>query len=129
MKQAILAVRPGGRVSIPGVYGGMTDKFPLGALMEKGLQVRSGQTHVQRYTKDLLEKIEDGTLDTTFLISHRLPLGDAAHGEREPSSSANPIAERERLRVARESARAEDEGAATPTHSNAQVTQTTPASK
>ena len=80
LKQAILAVRPGGRVSIPGVYGGMTDKFPLGALMEKGLQVRSGQTHVQRYTKDLLEKIEDGTLDTTFLISHRLPLEDAARG-------------------------------------------------
>jgi len=80
LKQAILAVRPGGRVSIPGVYGGMTDKFPLGALMEKGLQVRSGQTHVQRYTKDLLEKIEDRTLDTTFLISHRLPLEDAARG-------------------------------------------------
>ena len=80
LKQAILAVRPGGRVSIPGVYGGMTDKFPLGALMEKGLQVRSGQTHVQRYTKDLLAKIEDGTLDTTFLISHRLPLEDAARG-------------------------------------------------
>ena len=80
LKQAIFAVRPGGRVSIPGVYGGMTDKFPLGALMEKGLQIRSGQTHVQRYTKDLLEKIEDGTLDTTFLISHRLPLEDAARG-------------------------------------------------
>ncbi len=80
LKQAILAVRPGGRVSIPGVYGGMTDKFPLGALMEKGLQVRSGQTHVQRYTKDLLEKIEDGTLDTTFMISHRLPLEDAPRG-------------------------------------------------
>ena len=80
LKQAILAVRPGGRVSIPGVYGGMTDKFPLGALMEKGLQVRSGQTHVQRYTKDLLAKIEDGTLDTTFLISHRLPLEAAARG-------------------------------------------------
>ena len=80
LKQAILAVRPGGRVSIPGVYGGMTDKFPLGALMEKGLQVRSGQTHVQRYLKDLLEKIEDGTLDTTFMISHRLPLEDAARG-------------------------------------------------
>ncbi len=80
LKQAILAVRPGGRVSIPGVYGGMTDKFPLGALMEKGLQVRTGQTHVQRYLKDLLEKIEDGTLDTTFMISHRLPLEDAARG-------------------------------------------------
>jgi len=80
LKQAILAVRPGGRVSIPGVYGGMTDKFPLGALMEKGLQVKTGQTHVQRYTKDLLDKIEDGTLDTTFLISHRLPLEEAARG-------------------------------------------------
>ena len=80
LKQALLAVRFGGKVSIPGVYGGMTDKFPLGALMEKGLQVRTGQTHVQRYTKSLLEKIEDGTLDTTFLISHRLPLSEAADG-------------------------------------------------
>lgn len=80
LKQAILAVRFGGKVSIPGVYGGMTDKWPLGAMMEKGLQIRGGQTHVQKYTKDLLEKIEDGTLDTTFLISHRLPLGDAPRG-------------------------------------------------
>ena len=78
LKQALLAVRPGGRVSIPGVYGGMADKFPLGALMEKGLQVRTGQTHVQRYTADLLDLIEQGTLDTTFLISHRLPLENAA---------------------------------------------------
>lgn len=80
LKQAILATRPGGRVSIPGVYGGMTDKFPLGALMQKGLQVRTGQTHVQRYMKDLLAKIEEGELDTTFLISHRLPLEQAAQG-------------------------------------------------
>lgn len=79
LKQAILATRPGGRVSIPGVYGGMTDKFPLGALMEKGLQIRTGQTHVQRYMADLLAKIEEGAVDTTFLISHRLPLEDAAH--------------------------------------------------
>lgn len=80
LKQAILAVRFGGKVSIPGVYGGMTDKWPLGAMMEKGLQLRGGQTHVQKYTKDLLAKIEDGTLDTTFLISHRLPLEDAPRG-------------------------------------------------
>lgn len=80
LKQAILATRPGGRVSIPGVYGGMTDKFPLGALMEKGLQVRTGQTHVQRYLKDLLTKIEEGAIDTTFLISHRLGLEDAPRG-------------------------------------------------
>jgi threonine dehydrogenase-like Zn-dependent dehydrogenase len=80
LKQAILAVRFGGRVSVPGVYGGMTDKFPLGAVMEKGLQLRTGQTHVQRYLKDLLGKIEEGEIDTTFLISHRLPLEDAATG-------------------------------------------------
>ena len=80
LKQAILAVRFGGKVSIPGVYGGMTDKWPLGAIMEKGLQLRGGQTHVQKYTSDLLAKIEDGTLDTTFLISHRLPLEQAPRG-------------------------------------------------
>ncbi len=80
LKQALLAVRFGGKVSIPGVYGGMSDKFPLGALMEKGLQIRSGQTHVQKYTRKLLAMIEDGTLDTTFLISHRLPLEEAPKG-------------------------------------------------
>jgi threonine dehydrogenase-like Zn-dependent dehydrogenase len=80
LREAIIAVRKGGRVSIPGVYGGMADKFPTGALMEKGLQVRTGQTHVQRYTKDLLAKIEEGKLDTTFLISHRLPLEEAPTG-------------------------------------------------
>ena len=82
LRQAILACRKGGRVSISGVYGGLVDKFPLGALMEKGLQVRSGQTHVQRYTGDLLRRIQEGEIDTTFLISHRLPLEDAARGYR-----------------------------------------------
>lgn len=82
LKQALLAVRKGGRVSVPGVYGGFSDKFPLGAVMEKGLELRTGQTHVPRYMKDLLAKIEDGTLDTTFLISHRLPLEQAADGYR-----------------------------------------------
>ncbi len=82
LKQALLAVRPGGRVSIAGVYGGMTDKFPLGALMQKGLQVRTGQTHVQRYMRKLLAMIEDGTIDPTFLISHTLPLEEAARGYR-----------------------------------------------
>ena len=80
LKQAILAVRFGGKVSIPGVYGGMADKWPLGAMMEKGVQIRGGQTHVQKYTADLLAKIEDGSLDTTFLISHRLPLEEAPRG-------------------------------------------------
>ena len=80
MREALLAVRFGGKVSIPGVYGGLSDKFPTGALMEKGLQVRTGQTHVQKYTAKLLAMIEEGALDTTFLISHRLPLEEAARG-------------------------------------------------
>jgi len=80
LREALLAVRKGGRVSIPGVYGGMLDKFPLGALMQKGLQVRTGQTHVQRYTKELLRRIGEGEIDTTFLISHRLPLEEAPRG-------------------------------------------------
>ncbi|MFC3711098.1 zinc-dependent alcohol dehydrogenase [Sphingoaurantiacus capsulatus] len=76
LRQAILACRKGGRVSIPGVYGGMADKFPLGALMEKGLTLRSGQTHVQKYADVLLEMIQDGKIDTTFLISHHASLED-----------------------------------------------------
>jgi threonine dehydrogenase-like Zn-dependent dehydrogenase len=82
LRMALMAVRKGGRVSIPGVYGGMVDKFPLGALMQKGLEVRTGQTHVQRYTHDLLRRIGEGEIDTTFLISHRLPLEQAAEGYR-----------------------------------------------
>lgn len=80
LKQAILSVRKGGRVSMPGVYGGMTDKFPIGAFMEKGLTMKTGQTHVQRYLKPLMEKIQAGEIDTTWLISHRLPLEQAPHG-------------------------------------------------
>jgi threonine dehydrogenase-like Zn-dependent dehydrogenase len=82
LRQVILATRKAGRVSIPGVYGGIADKFPIGALMEKGLTIKSGQTHVQKYMPQLLELILDGKLDTTFLISHRLPLEDAAEGYR-----------------------------------------------
>jgi threonine dehydrogenase-like Zn-dependent dehydrogenase len=76
-RQALLACRKGGRVSVPGVYGGMLDKFPLGAMMEKGLTIKTGQTHVQKYTQQLLKMIEEGQIDTTFLISHHLPLEDA----------------------------------------------------
>jgi threonine dehydrogenase-like Zn-dependent dehydrogenase len=80
LRQVIVACRKGGRVSIPGVYGGVADKFPLGALMEKGLSIKSGQTHVQKYMPELLKLILEGKLDTTFLISHRLPLEEAPHG-------------------------------------------------
>ncbi|HEY0747200.1 MAG TPA: zinc-dependent alcohol dehydrogenase [Steroidobacteraceae bacterium] len=82
LRQVIIACRKGGRISIPGVYGGVTDKFPIGALMEKGLSVKSGQTHVQKYMPQLLQMILDGKLDTTFLISHRLSLEDAPEGYR-----------------------------------------------
>jgi threonine dehydrogenase-like Zn-dependent dehydrogenase len=82
LREAILACRKGGRISMPGVYGGLLDKFPLGALMQKGLQLRTGQTHVQRYSQDLLRRIVAGEIDTTFLISHRLPLAEAPTGYR-----------------------------------------------
>jgi threonine dehydrogenase-like Zn-dependent dehydrogenase len=82
LREAIMACRKGGRISMPGVYGGFLDKFPLGALMEKGLQLRTGQTHVQRFTADLLRRIGEGEIDTTFLISHRLSLEEAPEGYR-----------------------------------------------
>ncbi|MDR6146893.1 threonine dehydrogenase-like Zn-dependent dehydrogenase [Sphingomonas sp. SORGH_AS870] len=82
IRQAILAVRKGGRVSMPAVYGGFVDKFPLGAVMQKGLTLKTGQTHVQHYLPGLLDAIMEGKIDTTFLISHRLPLEQAPEGYR-----------------------------------------------
>ena len=80
LREIILACRKGGRLSIPGVYGGFADKIPVGALMEKGLSVKSGQTHVQKYLPKLLDMIGEEKIDTTFLISHRLPLEAAPDG-------------------------------------------------
>lgn len=80
IRQAIFACRKGGRVSMPAVYGGYVDKFPLGAFMEKGLTLKTGQTHVQRYLPGLLQAILEEKIDTTFLISHRLPLDQAPEG-------------------------------------------------
>jgi threonine dehydrogenase-like Zn-dependent dehydrogenase len=80
LRQAIMACRKGGRVSVPGVYGGFVDKFPFGAVMEKGLTLKTGQTHVQRYLPALLEAILEEKLDTTFLISDRMSLEDAPKG-------------------------------------------------
>ena len=74
LRQAIIACRKGGTVSVPGVYVGLLDKMPIGALMNKGLTLKSGQTHVQRYMKPLLEKIESGQIDPSFVITHSLPL-------------------------------------------------------
>ena len=80
IRQAIFACRKGGRVSMPAVYGGYVDKFPLGALMEKGLTLKTGQTHVQHYMPALLNAVMEDKIDTTFLISHRMPLEDAPKG-------------------------------------------------
>jgi threonine dehydrogenase-like Zn-dependent dehydrogenase len=73
-RQAIMACRPAGIVSVPGVYGGLVDKIPLGALMNKGLTIFTGQTHVNRYADDLLRRIEEGQIDPGFLITHRAGL-------------------------------------------------------
>jgi threonine dehydrogenase-like Zn-dependent dehydrogenase len=77
LRQAINACRKGGTVSIPGVYGGFIDKVPLGAAFNKGLTLRMGQTHVQRYMPRLLERIDRGEIDPSFVITHRLRLDDA----------------------------------------------------
>jgi len=82
IRQAIIACRKGGRVSMPAVYGGFVDKFPLGAVMQKGLTLKTGQTHVQHYLPGLLDAIMEGKIDTTFLISHRMPLERAPEGYR-----------------------------------------------
>jgi threonine dehydrogenase-like Zn-dependent dehydrogenase len=77
LRQAILACRNGGTVSVPGVYGGFIDKVPFGAIVNKALTIRSGQTHVQRYTRPLLERIMSGQIDPSFVVTHRLPLEEA----------------------------------------------------
>ncbi|HYE02534.1 MAG TPA: zinc-dependent alcohol dehydrogenase [Phycisphaerales bacterium] len=77
LRQAIRCCRKGGTVSIPGVYAGIADKFPIGVAFNKGLTLRMGQTHVHRYMRPLLELILQGRIDPAFLISHRLPLEDA----------------------------------------------------
>jgi threonine dehydrogenase-like Zn-dependent dehydrogenase len=82
LRQAIQACRKGGMISIPGVYGGLIDKFPIGAAFAKGLTFKMGQTHVPRYMQKLLEHIERGEIDPGFLITHRLRLDDAAEGYR-----------------------------------------------
>ena len=77
LRQCILACRKGGTVSVPGVYGGFLDKIPFGAAMNKGLTFKMGQTHMMRYMRPLLERVERGEIDPSFVISHRLPLSKA----------------------------------------------------
>ena len=80
VREAILACRTGGTVSIMGAYGGFVDKFPLGQMMNKSLTIRTGQCHVQRYLRPLLARIQAGEIDPSFVISHRLPLEQAPQG-------------------------------------------------
>ena len=77
LRQAILACRKGGVVSVAGVFGGFADKIPLGAAFNKGLTFKMGQTHVHRYLQPLLEKIEQGAIDPSVVITHKLSLDDA----------------------------------------------------
>ncbi len=79
LRQAIQACRKGGIVSVPGVYGGLLDKINFGAAFQKGLTFRMGQTHVQKYMRILLEHIEKGDIDPSFVITHRLNLEDGPH--------------------------------------------------
>ncbi|MFL6279081.1 MAG: zinc-dependent alcohol dehydrogenase [Vicinamibacterales bacterium] len=77
LRQAIMCCRKGGTVSIPGVYGGLLDKFPLGAAFAKGLTLKMGQTHMHKYMPGLLDRIERGEIDPSFIITHRVTLDDA----------------------------------------------------
>jgi threonine dehydrogenase-like Zn-dependent dehydrogenase len=80
LRDAILACRPGGIVSVIGVYGGLMDKFPTGAFMNKGLQLRTGQCHVQKYLKPLYDHVKNGDIDPSFVVTHRLGLDHAPDG-------------------------------------------------
>lgn len=80
LREAIWACRNGGTLSIPGVYGGFVDKIPFGAIMNKGLTIKTGQTHVQHYMRPLLKRIEDGEIDPSFVVTHRLGLDDTPEG-------------------------------------------------
>jgi threonine dehydrogenase-like Zn-dependent dehydrogenase len=77
LRQALLACRNGGTISVPGVYGGILDKMPFGAVVNRALTIRSGQTHVQHYMPSLLGRIENGDIDPSFLVTHRMSLDEA----------------------------------------------------
>jgi threonine dehydrogenase-like Zn-dependent dehydrogenase len=80
LRQAIMACRNGGTISIVGVYGGFDDKFPLGSVMNRSLTIKTGQCHVHRYLKPLMEHIQRGDIDPSFVITHRMKLEDAPVG-------------------------------------------------
>jgi threonine dehydrogenase-like Zn-dependent dehydrogenase len=80
LRQAIMSCRNGGIVSVMGVYGGFIDKFPMGSLMNRSLTIKTGQCHVQRYMRPLLERIRNGEIDPSFVVTHRMRLDEAPRG-------------------------------------------------
>jgi threonine dehydrogenase-like Zn-dependent dehydrogenase len=80
LRQAILACRSGGIISVAGVYGGFIDKFPMGAIVNRSLTLKSGQTHVHRYMRPLLDRIDRKEIDPSFVITHRMSLDEAPKG-------------------------------------------------
>jgi threonine dehydrogenase-like Zn-dependent dehydrogenase len=82
LRQAIMTCKKGGTISVPGVYAGFIDKVPMGAFMNKGLTMKTGQTHMMRYMKPLLDRVQAGDIDPSFVISHRLPIDSAPEGYR-----------------------------------------------
>jgi threonine dehydrogenase-like Zn-dependent dehydrogenase len=80
LREAIRSCRNGGIVSVIGVYGGFVDKFPMGAVMNRSLTIKSGQCHVQRYLRPLLERIQNREIDPAFIVTHRMGLEDAPRG-------------------------------------------------
>jgi threonine dehydrogenase-like Zn-dependent dehydrogenase len=80
LRQAIMACRNGGVVSVIGVYGGFIDKFPMGSFMNRSLTMKTGQCHVHRYMKPLLERIQNGDIDPSFVITHQMSLDEAPEG-------------------------------------------------
>ena len=80
LRQAIVACRKGGTVSVPGVYTGLVDKIPMGAFMNKGLTMKTGQTNIHRYLHKLLDRVQKGDIDPSFVITHSLPLEQAPKG-------------------------------------------------
>ena len=88
-----MACRNGGIVSIIGVYGGLMDKFPIGALMNRGLTIRTGQCHVQRYMRRCCSASEDGEIDPSFVVTHEMTLDDAPRGLRHLQAQGGRVLE------------------------------------
>jgi threonine dehydrogenase-like Zn-dependent dehydrogenase len=80
LRQAIMGCRNGGTISVAGVFGGFIDKVPIGSIMNRALTIRTGQTHVQRYMRPLLERIHNGDIDPSFVVTHTMRLEDAPEG-------------------------------------------------